>query len=298
MKNAPALVVLAAGIGSRYGGLKQMDPVGPSGEFIIDYSIHDAIRAGFGSVVFVIRKDIEDAFRSTISGRVEARTDVRYVFQSLDSLPAGHMAPEGRVKPWGTGHAVLCARNKVNGPFAAINADDFYGHAAYAVLGRFLVETAADQSAHAMVGYRLRETVTPNGLLARAICRTDENGWLRTIDEVTDIRQEGEGVVAPGRSLTGLEVVSMNIWGFKQSIFEHLDAGFREFLGSGHLKPKAEFYLPSAVQRAMDRGGHRVKVFPPEGNWMGMTDRKDHELVVSRILELVAAGIYPRRLWS
>ena len=298
MSENPTLVVLAAGIGSRYGGLKQMDPVGPSGEFIIDYSVYDAVRAGFGTVVFVIRKDIDAAFRASIGARVESRANVRYVHQELDALPPGRALPAGRTKPWGTGHAVLCAQSSVSGPFVVVNADDFYGHAAYAVLGGFLRETRKDESSHAMVGYVLKETLTAYGSLARAVCRADANGRLEAIEEVTGIQQAGEGAVAPGRVLTGREVVSMNIWGFKRSIFEHLDLGFREFLAGGPAQPDAEFYLPTAVQRAMDKGSCNVRVFPPSGRWMGMTNRRDHELVAHRIRDLVDSGVYPRSLWG
>ncbi|MBM4148198.1 MAG: nucleotidyltransferase [Lentisphaerae bacterium] len=294
----PALVVLAAGIGSRYGGLKQMDPVGPSGEFIIDYSIHDAVRAGFGSVVFVIRKAIEPDFRATIGQRIGERMPVRYVFQELNSLPPGCSAPEGRGKPWGTGHAVLLCGEAVGDSFAVINADDFYGRDSFEKLADFLRSTSDDPHAHAMVGFSLQSTLSPHGTVARGICRADGTSRLQNIEEVTGIGVVDGRPRAGNRVLDGSELVSMNMWGFKTSVFQALDQGFRTFLRTDASKPGAEFYLPAAVQMIISSGSGTVTVLPASSSWMGMTNREDRAAVSEQIAGLIASGAYPHSLWG
>jgi dTDP-glucose pyrophosphorylase len=291
------LVVLAAGIGSRYGGLKQMDPVGPSGEFIVDYSIFDARRAGFGRVVFVIRRDIEEAFRATIGARVARHIAVDYAFQEVGDLPTGHAVPPGRVKPWGTGHAVLAAAARVAEPFAVINADDFYGRESYAVLHRFLTATASDPTAFAMVGFTLRGTLSEHGTVARGICRTRADGRLERIEETLNIERRGAAVACPSRALDGGETVSMNMWGFKPSVFPRLRDGFERFLVAAGGDLKAEYYLPTAIQGLMDAGRATVTVLTTSSAWMGVTNREDRTTVVAQITEKIRRGEYPPALW-
>jgi NDP-sugar pyrophosphorylase family protein len=312
---SPTLVVLAAGMGSRYGGLKQIDPVGPGGETVLDYAVFDAARAGFGRVVFVIRRDFEALFREKIGARYAGRIAVDYVFQALDALPAGFAAPAGREKPWGTGHAVWCARDAVRENFAVINADDFYGADSFAQLARFL--TAAGGGEFAMVGFRLANTLSEHGLVSRGVCATEAGGALRSIVEHTGI---APAEVGAGRKFSGDETVSMNCWGFTPALFAGLDAQFREFLGSvgaaapsprseanrgegaaAPVKPdplKAEFYLPAAVSTMIARGEARVRVLPTESAWFGVTYREDKPRVQAAIADLVAAGRYPAQLWG
>lgn len=292
------LVVLAAGIGSRYGGLKQMDPVGPSGEFIVDYSVFDARRAGFGRVVFVIRRDIEEPFRATIGARVARRIAVDYAFQEVTDLPPGQSAPPGRAKPWGTGHAVLAAAGLVAEPFAVINADDFYGRESYAALHRFLSATAADEAAYAMVGFTLAATLSEHGAVARGICRTRADGRLERIEETLNIERCGDAVVCPGRALHGGETVSMNMWGFKPGVFAHLREGFGRFLAAAGRDAKAEFFLPTAIQGLVDAGRATVRVLTTPSVWMGVTNREDRAAVVVRVAEAVRRGEYPPALWG
>ena len=301
----PALVVLAAGMGSRYGGLKQIDPVGPSGEVVLDYSVFDARRAGFGSVVFVIRRDIERAFRDTVGRRFEDRLEVRYAFQELESLPSGFRVPDGRTKPWGTAHAVLCARPQVAEPFAVINADDFYGADSYRQLGAFLSApvVAAEAETYAMVGFELGRTLTEHGTSARGVCSVDAAGCLQSVVELTAIARTPDGIrnrEADGsfRPLTGRETVSLNCWGFQPGFFDRLEAGFRQFLAENGSSAKAEYYLPFAVNDLIQSGTARVKVLPTEANWFGVTYREDRPVVVESIRRLVREGAYPERLWA
>lgn len=297
---APTLLVLAAGMGSRYGGLKQIDPVGPAGEAIIDYSIYDALRAGFGKVVFVIRRDIEEAFRSTIGAHFEQRVPVEYAFQQLDDLPAGFTVPAGRTRPWGTAHAILAARNVVREPFAVINADDFYGAEGYRALAAHLVSGAPDQ---AMVGFVLRNTLSDFGSVARGICDVSADGYLRGVVETTNIERDGNGgrtTDAEGRvtRLTGDEIVSMNMWGFAPSVFDNLHSFFLSFLAARGADQKAECYLPSAVTAAIDSGRVRIRVLASQDAWFGVTYREDRPRVVDSIRALIAAGLYPEKLWA
>ncbi len=290
----PSLVILAAGMGSRYGGLKQLDAVGPGGETVLDFAVFDAIRAGFSRVVFVIRREFAAEFRARIGDRYAAAVEVAYVFQELDALPAGFTCPADRTKPWGTGHAVWCARTVVQGPFAVINADDFYGRDSLARLGDFLRGTpASSQPTHlAMVGFRLARTLSENGAVSRGVCTEGDDG-LRTIVEHTGIRREDVG---PGRTFSGDEIVSMNCWGLKPAIFAALERQFTAFLQTRGEDLKSEFYLPAAISAMIESGEARVSVLPTQATWFGITYRDDKPRVVEAIRQLVAAGEYPATL--
>ena len=300
----PALVVLAAGMGSRYGGLKQIDPVGPHGEAVLDYSVFDARRAGFGSVVFVIRRDIERPFRETVGRRFEDRIEVRYAFQELTSLPRGFAVPAGRTKPWGTGHAVLSARPQVVEPFAVINADDFYGADSYRQLAKFLTTPpAAGPETYAMVGFELGRTLSEHGTTARGLCTVNAAGCLQSVQELTAIERTAEGVRnrdpdGSFRPLSAAATVSLNCWGFQPTFFERLEEGFRHFFSENAISTKAEFYLPFAVDALIQSGAARVQVLPTQANWFGVTYREDRAVVVESIHQLVREGAYPASLWS
>ena len=289
---APTLLILAAGMGSRYGGLKQMDPVGPSGETVLDYAVFDAIRAGFGRVVFVIRREFEGAFRETVTAKYAGRIAVDFAFQAPDDLPAGFAVPEGRVKPWGTGHAVWCARNAVSGPFAVINADDFYGASSFSRLAVFL--NAAQGSRFAIVGFRLSNTLSENGSVSRGICE-ERGGRLVSITEVKAI---APGDVGPGRRFSGSEIVSMNFWGFTPAVFDGLGRGFSAFLRDRSGDPSAEFYRPAAVSALIAAGSASVDVIASESSWFGITYKEDKPAVVGAISGLVESGAYPRNLFG
>ena len=289
---APSLLVLAAGMGSRYGGLKQIDPVGPSGETVLDYGVFDAARAGFGRVVFVIRREFEAEFRAAVAGKYSGLIAVDFVFQSLDNLPSGFSVPPGREKPWGTGHAVWCARAAMDGPFAVINADDFYGAGSYAKLAAFLA--AAGPCRFAMVGFRLANTLSENGTVSRGICR-EKGGRLVSIVEERAIARTDVG---QGRRFSGAEIVSMNFWGFSPSLFPDLEEGLRAFLGSAGTDPKAEFYLPAAVSAMIGAGTASVEVLASDDSWFGITYREDKAHVVAAVAALVGAGAYPARLFG
>ncbi|MFZ5494153.1 MAG: nucleotidyltransferase family protein [Verrucomicrobiota bacterium] len=292
------LVVLAAGMGSRFGGVKQVQPVGPHGELIIEYSAFDALRAGFGRLVLVIRKDIEKDFRETIGRRLESRMDVRYVFQELEAnLPTGHVPP-ARSKPWGTAHATLVARPEVRGPFAVINADDFYGASAYRTLAAHFAASAD----YAMVGYPLSQTLSEHGAVSRGLCTTDAAGRLTGITEVTKIEKVPGGARytdAGGqvRQLTGGEIVSMNFWGFTPALFPQLEAKFSIFLERHGGDPKAEIYLPTALSELNQSGEARIALHRSEDAWFGLTYQDDVAVARAAIKGLVAAGKYPAPLW-
>ncbi|HZP07699.1 MAG TPA: sugar phosphate nucleotidyltransferase [Terracidiphilus sp.] len=297
---APTLLILAAGMGSRYGGLKQIDPVGPSGEAIIDYSIYDAIRAGFGKLVFVLRKEIEQAFRDAFGGRFEKRVAVEYVFQELDKLPAGFTVPAGRSKPWGTTHAILMAADAIREPFASINADDFYGEESYRLLAQHLTAGTDDYS---MVGFTLNKTLSEFGSVARGVCRVNGEDYLENIVELTSIERDGVEVKntdAAGRvtRLAGDEPVSMNMWGFTPKIFGQLRGRFDTFLRQHGTELKSECYIPNTVGELVAEGEARVKVLRTHDEWFGVTYREDHPRVVANIRRLVQEGVYPERLWS
>ncbi len=306
----PTLLVLAAGMGSRYGGLKQIDPVGPSGETVLDYAVFDALRAGFGRVVFIIRRDFEEVFRTQIGTKYAGRIAVDYVFQALDALPEGFTPPPGREKPWGTGHAVWCARDAIREPFAVINADDFYGADSFARLGRFLTGPAASargfdpMSGHrvprslaapfAMVGFKLANTLSEHGSVARGICTAGPDGKLVSIVEHTGILPEEIG---PGKKYSGAEIASLNCWAFTPALFAGLDAQLRTFLTERGREPKAEFYLPAAVSAMIQQGSATVQVLPTDSSWFGVTYREDKPRVVASIATLVQSGQYPARLF-
>lgn len=293
----PTLVVLAAGLGSRYGGLKQIDPVGPSGETVLDYAVFDAARAGFDRVVFVIRREFESVFRTQVGGKYRDRIAVDYVFQSLDALPPGAAIPAGREKPWGTGHAMWCARDAVRGPFAVINADDFYGADSFRRLGDFLRAPAAPAgrpARFAIVGFQLANTLSEHGAVSRGLCAAGVTGELQSITEHTGI---APAEVGPGRRYSGGETVSMNCWGFTPAVFPPLDAQLREFLGAHGAEPKAEFYLPAAISTMIARGEAAVQVLPTTSAWFGVTHREDKPRVMAAIAALVRDGVYPPKLF-
>jgi UTP-glucose-1-phosphate uridylyltransferase len=290
----PTLLVLAAGMGSRYGGLKQIDPVGPNGETILDYSVFDAVRAGFGRVVFVIRRDFEDVFRSRVAAKYAGRVPVDLVFQSVDALPTGFSAPVGREKPWGTGHATWCARDVVREPFAVINADDFYGADSFRRLAVFL-SSARPQTA-AMAGFHLGNTLSESGAVSRGICEV-KNGHLARVVERTGIVA---AEVSAASELRPDTVVSMNCWGFMPDFFAPLEQEFVRFLQTSAVENplKAEYYLPSAVSQLIQSGSLRVEVLATESRWFGVTYREDKPRVVESIAELVRRGDYPPTLWQ
>jgi UTP-glucose-1-phosphate uridylyltransferase len=279
-------------MGSRYGGLKQIDPVGPSGETVLDYAVFDARRAGFGRVVFVIRKDFEALFREKIGARYAGRIAVDYVFQSLDALPPGFAVPAGREKPWGTGHAVWCARDVVKENFAVINADDFYGADSFAQLGKFLASARGPQ--FAMVGFRMANTLSEHGAVSRGVSVCDAAGQLLSITETHGITS---AEVGPGRKFPGDQFVSMNCWGFTPALFDALDGQWRDFLTARAGEPKAEFYLPGAVSEQIASGRASVRVLPTASSWFGITFREDKPRVTASVAALVEAGSYPAQLW-
>ena len=289
----PSLLVLAAGLGSRYGGLKQIDPVGPSGETLLDYAVFDALRAGFDRVVFVIRRDFADAFRTQVIAKYAGRARTDVVFQSLDALPPGWTPPSGREKPWGTGHAVWCARAALPDNFAVINADDFYGADAFRRLGAFLAGEPVTGTRFAIAGFRLADTLSEHGTVARGICAV-AHGKLQSIVERTDI---APSAVGPGREYSGDEVVSMNCWAFTPAFFPLLDARFGEFLRSRGQELKAEFYLPSAVSDLIAPALAEVAVLPAAGPWFGVTYREDRPRVAAAVAGLVALCTYPAKLF-
>jgi NDP-sugar pyrophosphorylase family protein len=297
--SSPTLLVLAAGMGSRYGGLKQIDPVGPAGETIIDYSIFDALRAGFGKLVFVIRKDIEDAFREIVGSRFEKRMAVDYVFQSLDAIPPRFTVPAGRTKPWGTTQAILAGADAVHEPFAAINADDFYGAESFRVIAGHLTSSSPD---YAMIGFILRNTLSEFGTVARGVCQLANGDYLKSIVEYLAIQRDGDSVKntdAAGKvtRLTGNEPVSLNFWGFTPRIFDQLRESFETFLEQNGSDPKRECLIPTTMNDLVSAGKARVKVLPAQGSWFGVTYREDRPRVVESIRGLIAAGQYPEKLW-
>lgn len=298
----PTLLILAAGMGSRFGGLKQVEPVGPNGEAIIDYTIFDAIRAGFGKVVFIIRESFADAFREKFDAKLAGRIKVEYVFQELDKLPPGFTLPEGREKPWGTGHAILMAKDVINEPFCAINADDFYGKNAYRVMSDFLI-TSTNPTEFSMVGYQLNKTLSDHGSVSRGLCEVDVNNTLLKIVENTKIVKTNKGIIsieADGSetSLSGIESASMNFWGFKPSIFAILEEKFSAFLKTEIDKPKSELYIPFVVFESITDGKSSVKVLKADSPWFGVTYQEDKPLVVDKIGQLIESGEYPHQLWD
>jgi dTDP-glucose pyrophosphorylase len=300
----PTLLILAAGMGSRYGGLKQLAAMGPSGEVVLDYSVFDAIRAGFGKVVFVIRRDFEEQFRTQIGSKFGDRITVEYAFQDMNDLPAGYSVPEGRSKPWGTAHALLSAQGVVHEPFLMINADDFYGRDAFQKMAQDLCTPRPQdgKSHYSMVGYFLRNTLSDHGSVARGVCTRDSNGMLSSVTEMTKIFKTTDGAenreTAPALPLTGAEVVSMNFFGFTTDIFEHLKLAFTEFLKENGTDMKAECYAPKVVNDLIQRGQADVRVLESNDSWFGVTYPEDRDDVVASIQSLVASGAYPQSLWN
>lgn len=297
----PTLLILAAGMGSRYGGLKQLDKLGTSGETIMDYSVFDALRAGFGKVVFIIRKSFEADFREMFVSKLEGKIEVELAFQEIDKIPAGLQVPADRVKPWGTGHAILMAKDLINEPFAVINADDFYGAEAYTEMAKFLTSSVSPTE-YAMCGYQLDRTLSDFGTVSRGICSVDQQGYLTEITERTNIGHTQNGKIA--FTIDGSEVevdgkvpVSMNFWGFDPSLFTHLEEKFTQFINANHNNPKAEFYIPFVVDDLMKEGKVKTKVIPSEAKWFGVTYQEDRPATVAKIQQLVNDGKYPTKLW-
>ena len=297
----PTLLILAAGMGSRYGGLKQVEPVGPNGETILEYSIFDAIRAGFGKVVFVIRESFAADFKARFEPKLKGKIEIEYVYQELDKLPQGFELPAGREKPWGTGHAVLMAKDVINEPFAAINADDFYGAEAYRVVASYLSKSV-QPGKYAMIGYQLDKTLSEFGSVSRGICIADSHNKLTKITETHKIRQEGEKLLCesennPAAELTGKEIVSMNFWGFHPSIFQNTENQFIDFLKKNIDQPKSEFYIPFVVFEMIQQGQVEVEVLKADSPWFGVTYKDDKPFVIEQIRGLTDRGIYREKLW-
>lgn len=297
----PTLVVMAAGMGSRYGGLKQIDPVGPAGEIVIDYSVFDAIRAGFGKVVFVIRRDIEQAFREVIEPHFAGRVPMEFVFQEMDKIPAGFQVPADRKKPWGTGHAILCCRDVVKEPFAVINADDFYGRDAFDKLAVLLKGRDVAKREYILIGYQLVNTLSEHGAVSRGVCTIDAAGRLQTVVERTHIVREGGAIHAEDQGqkipLTGDTVVSMNMWGFTPALFPQLEQAFRAFLTRSGGELKAEFFIPTIVDGLLREGRAVADVVTTSAVWLGMTYPADRDAVRAGIQALIAKGDYKSPLW-
>lgn len=299
----PTLVVMAAGVGSRYGGLKQIDPIGPSGEIIIDYSVYDAIRAGFGKIVFIIRRDIENDFKSAIGSHFEGRIPLEYVYQEVNKLPVGFQSPAGRTKPWGTGHAILCCKDTVKEPFAVINADDFYGQDSYAIINRYLEVMQVSSTDYCMVGYAIKNTLSDHGAVTRGMCEMDAKNMLKTVVERFKIEKTATGARFADEKndwqpLTGDEIASMNMFGFSPAFFKELDRMFPEFLKANMDNLKSEFLLPSLVDRLICEGRCTMKVLRTSERWFGVTYKEDKPVVVANIRKLVDAGKYPVTLWT
>ena len=284
------LVVMAAGMGSRFGGLKQIEPIGPKGEAILDFSVYDAVKAGFTKVVFVIKHAIEKDFKEFVGNRIEKKVKVEYVFQEIDKLPEGYTCPETREKPWGTAHAILCCKDVVKEPFAVVNADDYFGRSAFVKMAEFL---KSDSDDYAMVGFRLMNTLTENGYVSRGVCEI-ENGELKSVTERTKIMDckftEDDG--ATWTQLPEDTVVSMNLWGFRPDVFGYIETGFKKFLDEKIDVPKSEYYLPTVVSERIERKEKSVKVLIAEDKWYGVTYKEDKQVVVDAIGKMVADGCY------
>ena len=301
----PTLLLLAAGMGSRYGGLKQLDGLGPNGETIMDYSIYDAIKAGFGKIVFVIRKDFEKDFKEKILSKYEGHIPAELVFQSLDALPEGFAVPEGREKPWGTNHAVMMAKDVIKEPFCVINCDDFYNRDSFMVIGKFLSELPDNaNNAYAMVGFRVGNTLSENGTVARGVCSTDENELLTTVVERTEImRVDGKVCYKDEQgqwvAIADNTPVSMNMWGFTPDYFDYSEAYFKEFLSDkkNQTNLKAEFFIPLMVNKLVNDKTATVKVLDTTSKWFGVTYSADREGTVERIQSLINKGVYPAKLF-
>lgn len=299
----PILVIMAAGLGSRYGGLKQIDKIGPNGEIILELSVHDAIKAGFEKVVFILRKEIENEFKELIGNKLEKFIDVKYVIQDIYNIPKGYKVPEGRNKPWGTGHAILCAKEVVNAPFAVINADDFYGQEAFSKLYDFLIQDN-NEYMYGMIGYKLCNTLSENGYVARGIC-TVEDGYLKEVVERTKIIKKNNSIFyieddEIWKELDYNTTVSMNMWAFKKNIFEELNIGFKKFLDTevSNNPLKSEYYIPSAVSSLLDNNKVKVKVMESKDKWYGVTYKEDKLIVKKAIQDMICKGIYESNIWG
>ena len=297
----PTLVILAAGMGSRYGGLKQLDDVGPNGEAIIDYSLYDAIRAGFGKVVFVIKTDFADAFKEKFEQKLRGRIEVEYVYQSIDKIPSGYDINPEREKPWGTSHALLMAELSVKEPMAVINADDFYGHSAYQVIADFLT-SSEDENEYAMVGYNVANTLSEFGTVSRGVCNMDEFGNLTSIVERVKIKRDPDGIFYYENDerfpLMDNTPVSMNIWGLKPSVFGYLHKGLGEFLAKNGNKLKSEYYIPLLINDNIIKGNIHTRVLKSDSMWFGVTYKEDKPFVQAKIRNLLDSNLYPENLWE
>lgn len=302
--NKPVLLVLAAGMGSRYGGLKQMDGLGPAGEVLLEYSVFDALRAGFGKVVFIVRKDIEALFKEIVISRFPSSVPIELVYQELDHLLPGYTFGQHRAKPWGTAHALWCTRHAVKENFAVLNADDFYGFSGFKKLIDFFSNTPEDQlkTQGALVGFRLGKTLSDSGSVARGICQTNEHGFLSSIEEKTDITKTSDGIACDLDSkrlhLTENELVSMNFWGFSTEVFQLVESRFSQWLQEHHRHEKAEFLLPTVVDELVKEGKLRIKVLDSEDEWIGVTYANDKVPTQQKLAEYVRAGKYPSPLWQ
>ncbi|MCO7123061.1 sugar phosphate nucleotidyltransferase [Ihubacter massiliensis] len=303
----PTLIIMAAGIGSRYGGLKQMDPISDQGEIILDFSLYDAMMAGFKKVIFVIKEEMEEDFRALIDDRAGKHLQVEYAFQKLEDLPQGYLVPQGREKPWGTAHAVLSCRHLINGPFAVINADDYYGAGGFQSIYDFLISSKDGATySYCMVGFKLENTITENGHVARGVCEITEEGNLTQVTERTKIMRRPEGVCYTeddGQSWIPLPdgtTVSMNFWGFTKSMMEEMEKGFPAFLDQAIKENplKGEYYLPMVADRLVKEGKATVKVLPSQDKWYGVTYRADKEQVVAALQSMKDKGLYPDKLWK
>ena len=297
----PTLFVLAAGMGSRYGGLKQIDGLGPNGETIMDYSVYDALRAGFGKVVFVIRKDFEEAFREVVISKYADKVPCEVCFQSVDKVPEGCTYNPERTKPWGTNHAVLMAKDLIREPFAVINADDFYGRESFQVLADYLKSVEGTTGKYCMVGYRVANTLSENGSVSRGVCATDENGYLTDVVERTKIEKVGDKIIytedGVDTEISPNSPVSMNMWGFTPEYFEYVEKAFVEFLQARGQELKSEFYIPTLVNDMIRSGKATCKVLDTTSKWFGVTYAEDRPQVVMKINNLVKEGVYPEKLF-
>jgi UTP-glucose-1-phosphate uridylyltransferase len=290
-------------MGSRYGGLKQVDPVGPGGETIIDYSIYDAIRAGFGKVVFVIRHDIEQAFQEAVSSKFTGKIPIECAYQELDKIPKGFSVPPGRTKPWGTGHAILMAESLIREPFSMINADDFYGADSFKNLCGYLKTTRVEANDYSMVGFTLRNTLSEHGTVARGVGRVDGENFLQQVVELMKIEKAGNGArhtdgQGTTQSLSGDEIVSMNMWGFTPTLFGHLRELFVKFLDQHGREEKSEFLIPTVVNTLVGEKKVRVKLLPTKSTWFGVTYKEDRPKVIESVRALIRRGEYPEKLWQ
>ncbi len=300
----PTLLILAAGIGSRYGGLKQIDTVGPSGEAIIDYSIYDAIRAGFGKILFVIREEIEKDMKEVFADKLKGRIEFDFVFQELDMVPEDIEYSPERIKPWGTAHAVLVATRKIREPFAVVNADDFYGMDSYVQIVRYMInESENSSSKYCMIGYKVHDTLSDFGSVSRGICEADENEFLKEVVERTEIVKLNKGIHYKNDSgndipLTGNELVSMNIWGFTPTVFDYIKLHFTDFIKKNAFNIKAELFIPTVINDLIRNQIATVKILPTNDKWFGVTYREDKALAENKINELISRGVYPENLWK